>query len=238
MQEPEFVTTASQVAHLLTQIQSKKKLLTATLAESSTKYSTALLEVNTDDGYLLLDELTPEAGHKKFLKTKKIVIKAISRGVHIHFSTHLVNVLDISGIAAYQVAFPEQLDYFQRRQYHRVKMQIYDPLPAHIHTVDRSIQLSGELVDLSLGGACIRFSDTAPPLIEVGDNFSCRFHLPNGEKISASITIRSTKAGKKNGQLEVGCRFIQLASSTQRAIGKSIMVRERELMKKSQTAKR
>ncbi len=226
------ITLAPFILGLLKRIQNQRAMLTITLPGSDKNYNSAVLEINEEQAYLVIDELSPESGHPLLLDIKELRARTRVEGARISFSTTLIDAGRESGIAYYNLTLPTEIDYLQQRASYRVKTKVAQPIPVTlIHAEGQTIK--GELQDLSVGGLSIRIAHKQlPAALKTTDTLPCRFRLAQDEEITCTLEIRSIRSKDNNTPVRLGCRFVNLAAQQQKMIQRYVIALEREQIKK------
>jgi c-di-GMP-binding flagellar brake protein YcgR len=149
--EGEYITDPMQIAALLKKVKDSRTLIQVTLPGQATEYNSALLNIHPDEGYLLLDELTPAQGHRLLTPQSTLTTTIRLRGVEMRFTSTILEIGGQAGIAFYRVVFPQRLFYRQRRSNYRVKLGMGLLIPFNIAREDGK-PYEGRLDDISLGG--------------------------------------------------------------------------------------
>lgn len=226
----EKITDPAQIARLLKRLMESRALLAATIPGVNAIYNSVILGVLPEEGYLLLDELNPEDGHKHVINAAKFHCFTRHRGVEIHFASHVLEVGQEAQGAFYRVAFPETVDYKQRRQSYRVRIWLSQNVSVTIEN-DEAQRLTGRVYDISAGGLGAYVDRNTR--FSVGQVLpSCTIQLPDNKQISSAIEIRYAKLDEQTGELRIGARFLNLSRTERNTIGKFIAALEREMLRK------
>ena len=135
LEKGDKVSDAKLAAGILKRILDHRALLTITIPDNRGKFNSAILDIDADNGFLILDELNPKQGHQKFISAKRLNARALVKGVEIRFSATPQEVHNESGIASYQVSFPGEVWQMQRRQSFRVTVGLSKQLPVHLESL-------------------------------------------------------------------------------------------------------
>lgn len=231
----EKITDPARIANILKRLHQERALLTISLPGSQHLYTSALLKVDTEQGYLLLDELNPRIGHTQFMVAKKALVRARLSGVEVDFSTVLQGVGGESGIAFYQTSLPTLLKYQQRRAYYRVHVGAGHTVPVSIVRREGEA-FQGELWDISAGGAGLRLSTTIhlpQPLTQGEILAGCQIHLNADTHISSGLEVRFLSHDEQHKVVRLGGRFVGLDKPQQKKVEQFIAGVDRELRKRA-----
>ena len=231
-QQFETITSSARIAALLRPVMERHTVLTATLPDSNKFFNTALLEIDLDKAILIIDELNPNAGHNLFINAKRVTLRTMHEGVEINFTVNLIKSGSDNGIAFYELEFPKNIRYLQRRNSFRVPVSGANIINIEIHTENKNI-FSGELSDISADGMCIRF----PKKKEISfDNDSketqCIIKLPNNKQIKCAFKVCHSIAHNLSNCLHIGGHFENIDKIQRRAIERFVIELQRENQKK------
>jgi len=217
------------VCTLLRRVSEQRALLRVTLPDSRVTYHSAILRLEPDDGYLVLDELNPRQGHERLLVERRLHASAMVQGAEIRFGAELQAVGEQEAIAFYRVRLPDELVYLQRRASFRVHVPLSAPLAASFQW-EEDDPLRGRVTDLSEGGVGVEFSchvQLAP-----GEILPCELHLPDGERLACDLEVRYAKAEESPQRMRMGGRFLELPPQQRKALARLVADLQRELIRK------
>jgi len=231
--EGEQVTDPLQIAALLKKVKDSCTLIQVNLPGQATEYNSALLDINQKQGFLLLDELTPPDGHQSLREQGRLTAIIRLHGVDLRFTTKVQEIDGEAGIAFYRVEFPQQLRYYQRRSFYRVKIGTGLMVPFSI-TPQTNKHLDGRLDDISVTG--IRAELKQQLFFGKGDLLpGCAIQLPNGEKVSCEIEVRHISQDDLHRIFYLGARFVNLDRSKLNTLKRFVAEAERALLRRKHT---
>ncbi|ALP52626.1 hypothetical protein Tel_05400 [Candidatus Tenderia electrophaga] len=218
-----------RISALLQKLLEQRVLLTVKLENHATPFSSAVIEVNRDGDFIILDELKPEAGNELISKNPSLQLQGAVDGVTLGFAAKVSEFGQEDGICFYKLPIPEQAEYHQRRQAVRVKVSAANPL-AVTFTDNNGTHYDGDIEDLSIGGLRARFGDDLPHSLETGMELNCAFLIPpdNKEKLNSRFIVRVVKH-EKDGQRPafLGGQFLGLEKQLERKLQRAIMTLQR-----------
>lgn len=226
------VTDPQRIAHLLSRMVERNSLLTVLLPDSNVPYNSAILRTETTaEGYLLLDELTPAAGHHKLKVDSELKISGRLDGVEFAFHTVIVGIDQSGGIAFYKTPLPEWMFYNQRRSHYRARVSGARPVPVYLSRPDGHLS-TADLRDISLGGLRARLKRVADISVARGSHIThCAVDLPKQGKIACALEVVHVHNSESRGVVTFGGRFVDLSKEHQSAIQRFIAGLERDTMK-------
>ncbi len=230
--EIERISLAPQIMSLLRRLQESRSLLSVTVAGSDELYNSAVVEVDTDHGYVLLDELTPVEGHLRLLQSRALHAHARLRGVDISFAGALEETGEKDGIAFYRLPIPALINYRQRRASFRARVGLGTPISVELGS-PQTPELDGMLYDISLGGIGAMMHAGKKTDLHQGSVFDkCEIRLPKGHEITCRLEICYVNSDERRHALRIGGRYIDLGRAQEKIIAQFVAAMERELLRK------
>ncbi len=211
--EPHYrISSPEQIMELLAQAQNALVLFTATVTDCPEQFHTSLLEIDPEQGLLLLDELSPREGHELALQHKTLSLSGRLDGASLRFKTNIVEVGEKSGIAVYKALMPPLLYYHQRREYTRLTIARQEA-PFRAYAGHRMPEpLHGYVYDISPVGIGVLLQQAAE--LEVGDLLpDCRISLPREGSIDFSLNVRVTVVNHERGVTRLGGQLTKLTDA-------------------------
>ncbi len=230
----EKLTDKTRIYILLQRLVDKRALLTIKLKDKNQAYTSAILEVNRDDNFIILDELKPEEGDRLLRKDPALHIDSYLDGVNLRFNAKVSDFGIDNNIPFYKLSIPAALDYHQRRQAVRIRLSAANPIPITF-TTDEGKSFNGEIEDISIGGLRARFRQNLAHTLEAGAKIKCTFLLPpdKREKLNCEFIIRVIKHDKnKIRPAFLGGQFVDLEKSIERDLQRMIMSLQRATRQK------
>jgi len=225
------ITTRTQIYRLLNRIFERHQLLTAELEHDDTQYSSMILEINEEEGYMVLDGFYPKIPAGIVAVKSGISAYTFLSGVEINFTSTIEAIADHTGEPYYKVPVPGKLLYFQKRQFLRVPVSMSNPIRI-VLSDNRSLVSNGELRDLSVGGFSARLK-----LIEqrysIGDHIpGCMLYMPGDCRIFCAVEIRQVEPATATAPPRIGARFLDMRNSDQKIVEKFIAETDRSLVRR------
>ncbi len=231
--EGEQVSDPAQIVALLRKVKDSRTLIQVTVPGRAIEYNSALLDINQEQGFLILDELTPADGHQSLCEQRRLTAVIRLRGVDMRFTSKVQEIGGQAGIAFYRVELPTQLYYCQRRAFYRVKIGMGLTVPFSI-TQESSKTLEGRLDDISVTG--IRAELKQQLLFDRGDLLpTCAIQLPNGEKVICEIEVRHISKDEPHKIFHLGARFVNLDRLRLNTLKRFVAEAERALLRRKLT---
>lgn len=226
-EEIEKQPPSPETANLMRRIKNSRAMLTVKVAGSEDVYLSALLEVNEQEGYIVLDELNSPKGHRSLCLIKQLEISTRLEDREIKFECDLTAVGEHNGISYYKVPFPENLDHQLRRKHLRISAPRGKYLPVHLHTELNDL-VTGELVDLSAGGFGAFLSRETSDKIHHGDRIPrCMLYLGDQLPIEAELEVRYCEDKRYHSRPRLGGKFINIDQHSERRLQKYISQMDR-----------
>jgi flagellar brake protein len=228
----EKISLPARIASLLRRVHEERASLTITVAESDNRYQSLVLEVNPAQGYVLLDELHPPEGHRRFLAAKKFHAHVHLKGVDISFDGILQKSIQDGGTPLYQIALPALMLYSQRRTSFRAPVGAGLTIPVILN--DKNLlRLQGLLCDISIGGIGLRLRSDPSLAIDNGSIFSnCEIQIPGNEHIHSGLELCFVAPVDQRNMRRFGGRFVGLNPADRKLVEHFVVTLERDLLKK------
>lgn len=226
------LTQSGAIGHMLKRLCSETTLLTVTLAEVEQQYTSTILSLNSDEGHLFLDELSPQDGHERIALKTRVRVQACLDGIDLSFRERVAGVHTHRGIAFYELPIPDAVRYNQRRASHRVPVSRSVP-PVVILEGPEGRCITGELREISLGGMGVQTKDGLHHhWVQRGSILGCTLELPDQPQITAQVEIRHLHSNERSRVSTIGACFKALGPTERRTIQRYIAAIERELVRK------
>ncbi|WP_431067581.1 flagellar brake protein [Methylotuvimicrobium sp.] len=223
---PNFLTDPDQIIKLINAIAASPHLCTITFSGSKKPFTTSIIALQPDKGYLVLDELRPHKGNELLHKKRVLKLSTFLNGVHLAFLLHIID----SAPFHYKASIPKRIYYPQRRTAPRIFIRS-TALKFRTTSCLSSTSLSGTVFDISRNGACINITDNRKLAIARGDVIKdCFIELPNELTLRFDLSIRFTKTNRKN-KTRIGGYFVNLPPQNQKKLDNFIAKLEREIIR-------
>jgi len=227
----ERITHPPQIIGLLRRIMDGKNLLSVRVGESSLSHNSLLLDINTDKGYIMLDELNNERAHQQALERRKLRILCQCQGVELSFSCSIRVVHNKKGLTFYQAPLPEVIRYQQRRADFRVKVGLEQAVHLSLPVADQT-RVDAELCDVSIGGVGARLENSDVELRRGLVIPECKITLTDHEPILTDLEIRFLQSDEQTQVTRIGGRFLGLGPEHRSDIRKMVTRLEREMLRR------
>ena len=194
-------------------------------------FTTAVLGVYPEHGFLVLDELAPREGHDLLLQRGEFRATGKVDGVDLRFRSRLIEAREKSGIAFYKVEIPESAFYRQQREEHRVSTSGERIRFRGYRGRAYQQTLNGYLTDLSHTGLGVVLEELAP--LYQGETLpTCSIHLPDHGEALFSLKVRFAHQNRQREVTRIGGKFAEIDKESYRKIVRTITRLERERCKR------
>ncbi len=230
-QKGHHVTDPDQIVSILAKAARSNALMTATFKSHDKKYNTALLEVDSETGTIVIDEFTPNSGNRVLKELKELTLTGRPNGVELRFETELVEAGEQNGIALYHTTLPQKVFYLQRRLDHRISTQgLRIPFQGY-RGKGMQQQVFGHLHDMSYNGLGILLDE--PLHIKPGEVLTnCIITLPDEGNAEFTLEVRFYSRNPERRYSRLGARFYKLDRDSERKIRRILNQMEREQLRK------
>lgn len=232
-QQYEDVSSPIRIAAILRPLQQQHIILSVALPGAKRLYNSTLLEIDPEQGFLLLDELNPGDGHALISQASRIGLTAHREGIEIKMLLDLNEVGSDKGIAFYKTDFPKTIRYRQRRNSFRITISAAQRIPVELSD-EQDRTFSGELQDISAEGMCLRLPlKTAIPETDSSVPLNYTITLPGRKMISGQFVARHAVIHEASRCHHIGGHFEQPDRAQARAIERFVIELQREERRKA-----
>jgi len=230
--EQELIVEPVRITYLLNKVMESRSALELTIQGGTDRYYSSLMDIDTGQCLLLIDELVPTEGNHRLMLSKKLFVRATLEGIILNFKSILCNQLRIDNYTSYEIRFPNILYYRQRRKFFRAVVGLYRNISIQFR-VNNYRRLTCQLRNISSGGMMVKCEHRLPDWLETGNEFSdWIIQLYPDMRIALDIRvcfIQHLPSG--NGTL-LGVKFRSLKPVTQLQIDQLVAELNRDLVRK------
>ena len=227
------VESPREIIALLRGIGEKKQLIRMLIHGEADVCVTTILEVDVDNGELILDCSINKEQNQRALAAKRITFETTLDKIRILFASDEVTSATFQDGPALRIAIPGSMVRLQRRENYRMATPLGNPVRVHIPLPE---EIGGgigafALADISCGGIAIL--DHKMELDNtIGKNYiGCRIDLPEIGNVTMTLQIRNsldlTLLNNKTNR-RLGCEFVSLSRSGLAQVQRYITKLERE----------
>ncbi|MBX9629898.1 MAG: flagellar brake protein [Burkholderiales bacterium] len=225
-----LIRSRVEVAFILKAVMQAGEIVTAYFHDGKDFAITALLAVDGNAGFVILDASKELAANRRLLSSDRISFVTSQDRVKIQFEVGSVTAIEFENRPALRIALPQSLLKFQRREYYRVETPVAKPLKCVVAQPDAP-SLTLTVVDISLGGVCVTGYPEAVKF-EPGTTFEqCRIDLPEVGMLTTTLQVRNTfEVPLRNGMVNrrAGCMFFKLPPASEAMVQRYIIRLERD----------
>lgn len=198
-------------------------------------YSTIILKIDLKNRHFIVDQVSPNWGDRVMAKSGAFMFEAYYDGCRIASSSlRAVGKGIQDGQAIYKIPFPDELDYFQRRQFYRAQIRRGVIIDAILDSKDFAKPIVGELKDISAQGCQIELDGDYRETLggqAILDN--CSITFPNQLSISTAIQVRHVGYDEKADRSSCGCLFHELPPMEERKVSYAVAEIQREVARRT-----
>jgi HD-GYP domain-containing protein (c-di-GMP phosphodiesterase class II) len=198
-------------------------------------YSTIILKVDLKGRFFIIDQVTPNWGDRLMAKSSAFAFEAFYDGCRIASTKMRAVGKGIQdGQAIYKIPFPDELDYFQRRQFYRAQIRRGVIVEALMESPELEEPITGSLKDISAQGCQIQLDGDYREILN--DQIileECHITFPNQLCISTAIQIRHVGYDEKNDISSCGTLFSNLPPMEERKVSHAVAEIQREVARRS-----
>ena len=227
------VTSRREIIALMRNIGDKKQLIRMLVHGEADVCVTSILEVDAEDGSVMLDCSIDQEQNRRILAAKRISFETSLDKIRILFAADGVAAAKYQNGNAFRMAVPDSLIRLQRREYYRMATPVGNPVRA---VIPIPLELGGgshvfPLADISCGGIAI-LDNKLVLGHTIGSNYeNVRIELPEIGTVTTGLQIRNaiemTLLNSKTNR-RLGCEFVGISRGNLANVQKYITKLERE----------
>ncbi|MBI1394588.1 MAG: hypothetical protein GC151_01315 [Betaproteobacteria bacterium] len=225
-----LVHSRMEIAAILRGAMQGSEMVSAYFSAGRESMVTALLAVDHQNGFCLVDAAKDEQQNERFVASDRITFVSRQDRVKIRWEVAGARLVQYEGHPALLIPLPDHLLKFQRREFYRVETPVIRPVKCVIPRDDGRL-FEVNLFDIGLGGVgLLGFPDDFS--LEAGRTLEeCTITLPEAGVLSVTLQVRNIcdialPDGRTNRR--AGCRFVGLHPASEKMIQRYIMRLERE----------
>jgi len=229
------VDSRVEIVYILRALMKSNALVTAYFNGGREFVVTAVLQVDSEHGFVILDSGSNRELNERLLHGREVSVVSSQDGVRVQFTTDRVAAVSFEGRLAFRLPLPDTILKLQRREYYRLATPVVHPLKCELAGPDgKRFELA--LADISLGGVCLvgqPASFSFEPGMALED---CRIDLPETGAIRAGLCVRNSYVVTLKNSVtshRTGCEFVKLGSQQEAMVQRYIIRLERERRAKS-----
>src|SRR5215510_758750 len=219
-----------EIAFILRTIMKSGGLVTAYFGRGTDFIMTAVLAVDCDNDYVILDAGSDAALNERLLREQHLNVVSSQDGVKIEFESQGIEATSFEGRLAFRIPFPDSLIKLQRREFYRLSTPLLNPLKCRI-PIAKGIVAEAVVGDISLGGVSLIGEDPRLPLEPGAVYENCRIQLSDLGVIETKLVVRNSfPMTLRNGTVSkrTGCAFLDMPPQQQALIQRYITRLERD----------
>ena len=229
-QQYEAIDTAERIYSLLKPTIGNETSLKIAPDHSDELFQTSLLNIDYERKLLSIKKINYTFGHLMVIDAKSLTIYSQHDGAEVSFSTNLSRYSERNG-GYYEIPFPQQVKYCQRRMSHRVHISYALGIKAQFYT-ETGQKVEAHLRDISVNGLRLQLSGVNPDEFkEKAIINNCVINLPDHEQVNCSLRVQHKHNHVRNKGCTIGGSFFAMSSEQKKEIQKFIAGLERRLLR-------
>lgn len=215
-----------QIIALLMRAATHHVLFSVRIPEVKDTFSTALLGIYDEHEFIILDELTPEQGHRMLRDGVVMRLSGRLEGVDLGFATSLLEIREKNGVAYYKTRLPATLEYRQQRNAYRTPSRGAGISFHGLRGKGMRQIVKGYVNDLSRDGAGIILAEEIH--LYRGEILpSCIISVPGESEIAFSLEVCFCSRNPHQRVTRIGGRFKNIDAASLQKIRHSLNKMER-----------
>ncbi|MCM8596744.1 flagellar brake protein [Accumulibacter sp.] len=230
-----LIRARAEVVAILRLLVQRKSLISAYFNDRRSFLLTAILEVDSQAGELIIDCSRDANINRQALLADRLTMTTTLDKVKVQFVLGRLDETQSGGLPAFKAAIPAEMLRLQRREHYRLTTPISRPvkLQTTIRRPDGSaLAADATLLDISGGGIGLMATPLLAGLIARGAVLgNCKVTLPEEGLLVADLGVRNriemtTRGGAR--YVRLGCQFIGLPGIRMNMVQRYIARVERE----------
>lgn len=228
---PNFLTDPDKINKLLKDIEDASPLCIITIEGCEEEFSSSILDVQVENGQIILDELLPKSGDELLKIKHELKLSTIFNGIRLAFKLSDIKIGTSRGISYYKSAIPKKIYYPQRRSSPRIQLTSLN-IPFTGISKNRKTTVGGYIFDISRGGIAI-ITQSNRARIQRGDTIHhCRINI-DGTSIDFDLNVRFVKTTNQgSGKTQIGGHYENISAKKLLKLEHFIVTLEREEIRK------
>ncbi|MDD5578837.1 MAG: flagellar brake protein [Methylobacter sp.] len=229
---PNFITEPAKIIKLLQQIMAAPPLCSISLNNSSKTFFTSIIDIQEENGLIILDKLSTNSDNKILLKNKELKLSTCVNRVQVCFKLKKISVENLPDSVHYKARFPEKIYYPQRRSSPRIAT---DSTFIHFQGTSKNTKttIEGYIFDFSRNGICVNLYSDIINIVQGDKLTDCLINLSDDFTLSFNLSVRSIrKQNSVSQEQQVGGCFDNLSPQNQKQLDRFISALEREQIRK------
>jgi c-di-GMP-binding flagellar brake protein YcgR len=193
-------------------------------------FQTQLLDIDFSRKVLRLKKIAYTYGHFMVIGAKYLTVYSQHDGAQISFRTYLIRYSERNG-GYYEIRFPEQVKYCQRRLSHRVHLSFALNVKAEFYD-ETGEKIQGHLRDISADGVRLQLPEVDPNNLHTKSLIKdCVINFPDREQIHCNLQIQHKYNHLRKKGCTIGGAFYEMNAEQKKEIQKLITGLERRLLR-------
>ncbi len=207
---PKPVNNTMLYDKILSNLKKERTPLSIQFEQGSESFISMVLDVDANHQFIIIDEFNSPEAHHLACQGRPFIITAKDNGIFIFFQSRVLDSGTIDGISFYRLAFPNHIEYMQRRSSSRMQIPNDVAISADFLVPGQGI-VRANITDISLTGMCINLPRNVKSIFEKFSKIEhCRIVSPfmPAQEFTLDIKYCGYESGKQKTVL--GCQFNQL----------------------------
>ncbi len=181
---------------------------------------TTIIDVDAEQGEMVLDYGAEEASNQRALKANKLSVVAFLDQVKIQFVCHGIEEVQYEGRNAFRTRIPETLLRIQKRAYYRIDTPTINPLKCVIPLPAGSIPGTAEVMlqDISCGGMAVVDPDARVNFDQGAIYRNCVIALPGVGTAKVNLRVNLVSEIPQRNGLKWQCARCEFADTPENMI--------------------
>ena len=195
--------------------------------KNSIKFTTGIINIDTDNRTIIFDSLTPTDYNNQFAPGCLVRFTLCHLGIRTQFDAQYQ---DSIGFRRHEhlFNFPKGIEHIQLRDAFRIKISTINPARITLENEEKNAY-SGYISDLSVTGARVRLPYLIQPQPHRGDMYDqCYITLSDGQRLISGAQLIHWQYNPKKETTDLGVKFLKMSPGTERKLNRFLTELQRK----------
>lgn len=219
-----YINAESRELKLLKELQKKRSLLEVSFPKTQDTFQTIILNINTEDNYMTIDEFFPKPPINALSMGSHIEIQHKQAGNVTRFDAQLLAKNNSNGVPYYAISLPKHIATGQRREKNRIRIPkdsgitVKCTSPRKIPWFATAQNISVEGIKLDIAG------DITDELYRNIKLTKCEIKLPNDVTVICQLEVKNFRYNRSPyKRTYIGAKLLNLTPTMREEINQFVL---------------
>jgi len=229
MSEGQLIISPKEILLMFRRIQARLSPITIRPRESGLSLTSYLLEVDTEQQQLILDEALPRNRNHLLQDGRPLILETLYDGCRLTSTEVSAKaVTSAQGEISYRIPLPKKLHYLQRRQSFRASVRTMLNIMARLPDASYDM-INGRLKDLSVDGCRLEFTGDLTGQLSTGQvPLPLTLIFPNASQLDLHLVLLRIEYNDTRNKTYCGSRFEALDGGQRKRVANLVTDLQRD----------